>query len=267
MRRAKHLIWPVLLGCIALFYVNEIWRSSRGVHEPATHARAEHPQYEAKHDNIFFDAWNWTTQDPVSFYTFILAIFTGALVLVAGVQIRYLIRADITARRSAIAARRAAIAARKSAEHIPKVERAYLSGGGTGRVFGPEGSDNPAALFEFQVNNFGKTPGELREIRYGFLPMPTYENDFRAPEPPPYSEKLFWQDWYRPGIQSRSIPKHALITIGVPSVIFARLYYRDIFGAWHSSGFVLQLDHRAGSSPIKAPPSYTDERDEPDYKP
>jgi hypothetical protein len=73
---------PVLLICIALFYANEIWRSS-SPHPPAHHARAEHSKYEAKHDNIFADAWNWTTQDPVSFYTTVLAIFTGALVLIS----------------------------------------------------------------------------------------------------------------------------------------------------------------------------------------
>jgi hypothetical protein len=77
---AQRVLFPVLLICIAFFYANEIWRSLKDPHPPVHHARAEHSKYEAKHDNIFADAWNWTTQDPISFYTSLLAIFTGALV-------------------------------------------------------------------------------------------------------------------------------------------------------------------------------------------
>jgi hypothetical protein len=111
--RARRLFPAVFLICIALFYANEIWRSSKRPHPPTTKPGAEHSQYQSKHDNIFADAWNWTTQDPVSFYTSVLALFTGALVIVSAIQIRFLIRAEITARRAAIAARRSAIAARK----------------------------------------------------------------------------------------------------------------------------------------------------------
>jgi len=62
------------LAILFSFYANEIWRSFKSSHPPQIHAHQERPQYEAKHDNIFSDGWNWTTQDPVSFYTFLLAI-------------------------------------------------------------------------------------------------------------------------------------------------------------------------------------------------
>jgi hypothetical protein len=125
--RTQKYVVPVLLAGLALFYVNEIWRSSKGTHPPTIQHRTEHPKYEAKHDNIFSDFWNWTTNDPISFYTSLLAVFTGALVVVARVQIRYLIRADITARRSSIAARRAANAARKSADAADLSARAAIA--------------------------------------------------------------------------------------------------------------------------------------------
>ena len=48
--------------------------------------------------------WQRTTADPVAFYTFVLACFTGALVIVSAVQIRFLIRADKTATKVANAA-------------------------------------------------------------------------------------------------------------------------------------------------------------------
>jgi len=48
--------------------------------------------------------WDWSTHDSVGFFTFVLAIFTGSLVVVSAVQIRYLRRADQTARISANAA-------------------------------------------------------------------------------------------------------------------------------------------------------------------
>ena len=55
--------------------------------------------------------WDWSTHDAITFYTLVLAIFTGSLAIVAIFQIHYLRRADETARTSADAARAAADAA------------------------------------------------------------------------------------------------------------------------------------------------------------
>lgn len=170
LERTQKYVAPVLFAGITLFYANEIWRSSKGSHPPEHYARAERAEYEAKHDNILTDAWNWTTQEPISFYTSLLAIFTGALVLVAGIQIRYLIRADITARRSAIAARRAAIAARRSADHIPRVERAYLHGGGEPigvQMWPVNGTLQNLPTFRLDINNHGKHPANCWSMGLG----------------------------------------------------------------------------------------------------
>jgi hypothetical protein len=97
LRYTKTALPFALLACIFSFFANEIWRSSKDnralvVHDPIKHG------YIARHDNIFADGWNWTTEDPVSFYTSILALFTGVLVVISAIQIRFLIRADQTAR-------------------------------------------------------------------------------------------------------------------------------------------------------------------------
>src|SRR3954453_9014624 len=59
--------------------------------------------------------WKWTTHDPVAFFTFVLALFTGILGLsTVGLWIQ---------------TRKAADAPKTAAEHIPRVERAYMFGG------------------------------------------------------------------------------------------------------------------------------------------
>jgi hypothetical protein len=69
------------------------------------------------------DLWNWTTQDAVSFYTFILAIFTAVLGATAIVQIRYLRRADETAKIAADAVRDQASLTR---EAMLRTQRAFV---------------------------------------------------------------------------------------------------------------------------------------------
>jgi hypothetical protein len=51
-------------------------------------------------DSQFEVFWNWTTKDSVSFYTFILAIFTGLLAGVSMFQGYFLYRADLLGRES-----------------------------------------------------------------------------------------------------------------------------------------------------------------------
>lgn len=188
-RLAKVIVLSAALAGLISFYANEIWRSSKGPHASQIQIHQEHPQYEAKHDNIFADGWNWTTQDPVSFYTFLLAIFTAALVSVSAVQIRFLIRADRTARISAIAARRAAnatkmsaTAAKVAADSVVAIERARLyaiindnfvncvnaanAWDDIGQEEIPLGMDNwPMAGITFK--NYGKTPGIIEEVATG----------------------------------------------------------------------------------------------------
>jgi hypothetical protein len=85
---------------------------------PGNQTHAECPDKKPAHDDPLSKFINWSTHDPVAFFTFVLAIFTGALVVVSGIQIGYLRRADETARRSADAALLAAQAAKAQADQM-----------------------------------------------------------------------------------------------------------------------------------------------------
>ena len=56
----------------------------------------------------------------------------------------------------------AAANAANSAEHIPKVERAYIYGG-----FGYRGLENQEIVLQASMANYGKTPGFIETIEVG----------------------------------------------------------------------------------------------------
>jgi hypothetical protein len=188
---------------------------------------------------------NKTSQDIaaeiIAYYTKVLAWFTAVLAFASIGQGVMLLRADkIT--------RRAADAAKESADHIPRVERAYLHGGGA-----PMGEigwiENSVAklfpTFRLDINNHGKTPGELLEFGVGWCKR----SEVSALPPVP---KYTWY-YYRDFIQSNA--PRSIKEIKMPSeypigevVIFGRFGYRDIFGKPHSNGF---MQH--GGDPIDPP--------------
>ncbi len=157
LERVKKIVPFVLLGCIVLFYANEIWRSSKSPRPPEHQARTERAYYESKHDNILSDAWNWTTQDPVSFYTFVLAIFTGAIGAIAIIQIRYLRKADETARIAAGAAKESADVARQS---LVDTQRAFVRVANFPWLWRPDSSRPGKYLYDITptIENGGNTP-------------------------------------------------------------------------------------------------------------
>jgi hypothetical protein len=67
------------------------------------------------HENevYLYRFWEWAAKDAITVYTFLLAIFTGALARISIVQIHYLRRADQTAQTAANAARSSAETARQ----------------------------------------------------------------------------------------------------------------------------------------------------------
>jgi hypothetical protein len=142
--------------------------------------------------------------------------------------------------------------------HAHRVERAYVSGGGVperrpARAWIDKGdgrlvqATEPTGRFELHVNNYGKTPGELLEIGFGWCEAGN------IPERPEY-EWIPHQDWAAPGVGSRHIKTLAApkTTLSRPA-IYGRFRYRDIFGAPHSDGFIQE-----GAIPILAPRRYTE---------
>lgn len=73
---------------------------------PEERESPEYPDQKPTSNNPLKIFWNWTTNDAVSFYTFVLAIFTGILGTVAIVQIRYLRRADDATQRTLVLTQR-----------------------------------------------------------------------------------------------------------------------------------------------------------------
>jgi hypothetical protein len=140
---------------------------------------------------------------------------------------------------------------RNQLRHAHQVERAYIFGGGAAVPSGTQ--------FRFDINNYGKTPGYIVELRWEFC-----EADAIPPRPiygPPhfYYDSINANSWSG-GIHSINVPPTF-----VNPVIYGRYYYRDVFNKSHSSGFILQINPTNGETkPARAPAVYTDERDEPE---
>jgi len=107
-----------------------------------------------------------------------------------------------------------------------EVERAYIWGGG------PLDRNNPKVLV-LTVNNYGKTPGLLTEFAVGFCPRTN------IPDRPKYTIREKFHDWIPP------VPElvRPVRSIDLPSfpdpLIFGRLWFEDVWGMKHSTGFML----------------------------
>jgi len=213
----------------------------------STQRPPSNPNSAAKHENADAnqqqqEGWWERARDPI-------AVLTLCLVVVGAVQLGFFYRQLSLIGESLIDAKRAADAAKLSADHIPRVERAYLSGGG---------GKGQRGEFEVHVNNFGKTPAELIRMEFGFC-----EAD-DIPPVPKYTVSRFFQDAIKPSDSSRYLEG---MDVPIPAnlkkpVIYGRYYYRDIFTRddepLHSCGFILEIRGGARTTwPIEAPRAYT----------
>ena len=103
--------------------------------------------------NLLLELWGWVTKDAITFFTVILSLFTGVLGATAIAQIKYLRRADETARTSADAAKRAADAASQQASASIEIELPILM------IVGIETLDGSTTkLVRIKIKNYGRTP-------------------------------------------------------------------------------------------------------------
>jgi hypothetical protein len=151
---------------------------------------------------------------------------------------------------------------RNELAHSHQVERAYISGGGApemraeGRPMGSLTTGKiihipvPTGRFTVHINNQGKTAGEIFEIAVEFC------NAGAVPAKPVYNNRIHHHNWIGPGTQSRSLFSVPIPTDLTNLIVYGRFYYRDIFSdTMHSSGFIQDIDLRAGQSQSVAPPS------------
>jgi hypothetical protein len=208
-----------------------------------------------------------------------LISYTGDLVLVGLVQFAVFILQLIAFTMQAIYMRQSAREMQKTTEaaervsrdqiaHSHKVERAYISGGGarqTRRVevpsvyagAGPAVSFIDTGLFEFHVGNYGKTPGKIFQIGYGFC------EGTDVPNTDPVYQLEYFDSWIDPGRSGLPIVAITIPPNLTQPVIFGRVYYETIFGERFSSGFLYRLAGPGASVSIRPPNlRYTDERKE-----
>jgi hypothetical protein len=160
--------------------------------------------------------------------------------------------------------RNAAYAARAAAERIPRVERAYIVGGGPGRLRDQQGVPVPDKGW-VSVGNYGRTPAVLTRIEWGFC------DEIEFPTNRPVSQlldrnllpagtvnSLQKDDVYRPGGNPSLIEGtdfHLAENVGM--IFFGRLTYRILFDDdEHFSTFKLKIGPNAQSSGL--PGCYSD---------
>lgn len=142
---------------------------------------------------------------------------------------------------------------RIAAEHIPHVERAYVSGG-------TPWTDESLTELRLTIDNYGKTPAFVGTVIIGMI-----EAGSPVPEKPVYAEKGEFAGYVvKPNVTLQSF----LITRPcVPDgrIVYGRIYYRDIFNKCHSSGFALKA--LSGMPAAQVPAAYWEDRDELDLGP
>jgi hypothetical protein len=141
---------------------------------------------------------------------------------------------------------------RIAAEHIPHVERAYVSGG-------TPWTDDSLTELRLTINNYGKTPAFVGTVIIGMIEAGT-----PVPKKPVYAGKgEFAGAVVKPDVTLRFSITRPCVPDG--RVVYGRIYYRDIFNKCHSSGFALRA--LSGMPAAQAPDAYWEDRDEPDLGP
>ncbi len=137
-----------------------------------------------------------------------------------------------------------------AAEHIPRVERAYFSGGGPLIAGGQQ--------LAFTIDNYGKTPGVLVEYAVEFCPLNN------IPPVPAYLapnyQRTRWHGVIKPDTLGLPITAIPIPNIPRPILIYGRYWYRDIWNKPHDSGFVLVAEAGGthGFVPANIPMAFTD---------
>jgi hypothetical protein len=145
---------------------------------------------------------------------------------------------------------------RIAAEHIPHVERAYVSGGATGVENSPE-------HFAVTIDNYGKTPAFIGTIWAKIVPQD------ELPDTPVYDPPEF--GWFGGQMLKPQTSGHPTVVrlwdVVEGRVIYGRIWYRDIFKQCHSAGFILRIRGPGQTIAVANRDAYWEDRDERDLGP
>jgi hypothetical protein len=141
----------------------------------------------------------------------------------------------------------------KLVKHTPKVERAYISGGGGYRI-----DPNTGAIdfrrFVLTVQNYGKTPGTVIAYaafvadRTNLPPRPAYLAPGFTPTP--------FHGVYQLGGPTQPISDDTPVSVGANPIAYGRLWYTDIFDKVHYFSFALPI--RTPNDLAGIDPTYTE---------
>jgi hypothetical protein len=156
---SKFRIPEIALGALiatAAFAIGIVFYSSR--HPPQQSEQQSSAEHSAKKTDNISDAEK--ADDRIARYTLWLAVLTGGLVLMAGIQGYFLLRSDKTARTAADAAKLSAEAAKASADMVPNVERAYVF---IKTMIAKRHAGHPH-MVDIHFHNYGRTPANVAKL-------------------------------------------------------------------------------------------------------
>jgi hypothetical protein len=159
-----------------------------------------------------------------------VAAFTGLLAFVTYRLVQSTNKLWEAGERQITAAQKAADAATASAEFIPRVERAYLTGGGDVEI-----RSNGQRFFRLEVANYGKTPAFLRHFDVRFATLA----EVNAKALP--VESLWPFDDRIPADNKTKVIEHIPIPQNA-EVVYGAFYYQDWLRREHRFRFILKLE-------------------------
>jgi hypothetical protein len=215
---------------------------------------SKHPQHyyskagaqgEAPYEPPLRAWWKWTTHDPVAFYTSVLSIVTGFLVVITGGLVWIGYRQETMARTH---------------------ERAYISGGGPMRVV--DAHQNPVRPDEgwITIENYGRTPAVIKRFEWGFCDKSIFPKNLTLSEiidrnllPQGTVQVYEREDVIPPHMPFRQFSGPGSFSLSQQNgkIFFGRYIYQDVFHDTHYSTFVLELGPGIGES-SSPPGGYSD---------
>lgn len=234
----QHRFPDILIGAllaVAIFAMGALTSSQYGefanyIRKQGTEQRAE----QVKNDNAERGFLEWLlTDQPSGVFGAIMAFIAGGQLWLFIVQLKLIRKSLDQAAAAANAAGIAAAAAKESADHIPRVERAYVFAGPSNINY-----QVPAFICTFDIlaDNCGKTPGIITEAAVGIT-------DNRPLGTPDYSAcqiRLF-DNIMDAGRVGQRLPIDCSHKTVKPFFVYGYVKYKDIFRKEHTSRFCSEI--------------------------